>query len=444
MGGVSEMPTRQNSAVCFVLLLLVGGACADDLPVPEALTVADFRRPRLLARFDSNQDGQLNATERKSLRAAFGGIDVPLLSETSIRYTLGKVPSHITDSQLSELDNTPKDNAISNAGATLGRVLFYDRQLSKNDTIACASCHDQERAFADPRRFSVGFEGGRTGRNAMSLGNGRFTNVNGSRPGFFWDERAATLEDQVLMPIQDKIEMGMKLPDLEQKLQRLPYYPPLFAAAFRSPEVTSDRIAQAIAQFMRSMVSFNSKFDRTAKAAGGNDYSQDFGEFTLEENRGKSLFIDGVDNIAEIGCAHCHVPPSFGMPKSFNNGLALKYSDQGLGARDVPSNDPFTPSNDGKFKASSLRNIALTAPYMHDGRFTTLQQVIEHYSSGVHSHANLGLAIDEEENANRKGPAGFRLTRQEKSSLVAFLMTLTDEEFISDPRFSDPFVRLDD
>ncbi len=440
------MPTRSNSSTCFLLLVLAtcGGTLAGEPRGSEVLTVADFSRPLLLARFDSNLDGQLDAAERKSLRAAFGDIDVPLLPKTAYRYTLGKVPDHIADSQLSELDNTAKNNPISNAGATLGRVLFYDKQLSENDTIACASCHHQELAFADPRPFSIGFKGKATGRNAMSLGNGRFTNVNGSRPGFFWDERAATLEDQVLMPIQDKIEMGMKLTDLEQKLQRVSYYPPLFTAAFGSKQVTSEQIAQAIAQFMRSMVSFDSKFDRAAEATGGNDYSQDFADFTREENLGKSLFIDGVDNIAEIGCAHCHVPPSFGMPKSLNNGLELEYSDQGLGARDVPSNDPFTPSNDGKFKAASLRNIALTAPYMHDGRFTTLQQVVEHYSSGVQPHANLGLAIDAEENTDRKGPAGFRLTGKEKSALVAFLKTLTDEAFISDPRFSDPFVRLDD
>ena len=440
------MPTRQNSATCFLSLVLAacGVACAGEPQGRDALTVAEFSRPLLLGRFDRNLDGQLNAAERESLRAAFGGIDVPLLPARTDRYTLGGGPSHVAFSQLSELDNTSQDNPLSDDGATLGRVLFYDKQLSKNNTIACESCHHQERAFSDPRRFSLGFKGGQTGRNAMSLGNGRFTMINGSNPGFFWDERAATLEDQALMPIQDKLEMGMKLTDLEQKLQRLPYYPPLFAAAFRSNKVTSDRIAKAIAQFMRSMVSFNSKFDRAAKAAGGNDYSPDFDEFTAEENLGKSLFIDGVGNIAEIGCAHCHVPPSFGMPKSFNNGLDLQYADQGLGARDVPSNDPFTPTNDGKFKASSLRNIALTAPYMHDGRFQTLPQVMEHYSSGVHRHANLGLLIDEEENAGGQGPSGFRLTGKQKSALVAFLKTLTDEEFISDPKFSDPFVRLDD
>ena len=131
-------------------------------------------------------------------------------------------------------------------GATLGRVLFFDKRLSKNDTIACASCHLQKKAFADPRRFSLGFNGGKTGRNSMSLGNGRFTIINGSSPGFFWDERAATLEDQALMPIQDKIEMGMNLKDLEQKLQRLPYYPPLFAGRVSlKRKVTSDADCQS-------------------------------------------------------------------------------------------------------------------------------------------------------------------------------------------------------
>ena len=344
---------------------------------------------------------------------------------------------------MNRVDNTPDDNPLTDAGATLGRILFYDKRLSRNDTVACASCHDQKHGFSDPRRFSVGFEGGRTGRNAMGLVNLRFTNLNGARPGFFWDERAATLEDQVLMPIQDTVEMGMKLNDLENKLQKLEYYPPLFQAAFGSPKVTSDRIAKAVAQFMRAMVSFDSKFDRAAEAAGG-DYSRAFEQFTAEENLGKSLFINGVDEIAEIGCAHCHVPPTFGMPKSFNNGLDLEYADKGLGTRHVPSNDPFTPSNDGKFKAPSLRNIALTAPYMHDGRFKTLEQVVDHYSSGVHTHPNLGLALNEEASDGEKGISGFALTAAQKSALVAFLKTLTDESFVSDPRFTDPFLRRKD
>ncbi len=360
------------------------------------------------------------------------------------RYTSFHAPSHIDPSYLPRTDNTPADNPMTDAGAALGRVLFYDKQLSRNNTIACASCHHQRHGFSDPRQFSVGFEGGHTGRNAMGLANLRYTHLKGEGPGFFWDERAPTLEAQALMPIQDKIEMGMELPKLEAKLQRLPYYPPLFRAAFGSAEITSERIAKAVVQFMRALSSFDSKFDRAATNGGEGGYSKDFDAFTREENLGKSLFIDGVGGVAEIGCAHCHLPPTFGMPKSFNNGLDVDYVDHGLGARDVPSNDPFTPTNDGKFKAPSLRNIALTAPYMHDGRFETLEQVIEHYSSGVHPHPNLGLAFSDFEPTSNAATSGFRLTAVQKSALVAFLKTLTDEEFISDPRFSDPFVRLKD
>ena len=365
------------------------------------------------------------------------GASRPNLPAEPYRYADRVPPMHLRDA-LRNMDNAPADNPLTNAGATLGRVLFYDRRLSKNNTIACASCHLQEKSFSDPRQFSLGFAGGHTQRNAMSLANLRYTIFNGNRPGFFWDERAPTLEAQVLMPIQDRIEMGMGLPELERKLQKLHYYPPLVKAAFGSTQVTTERISKAVAQFMRSMVSFDSKFDRAATAMSLLDYSKDFDDFTAEENLGKSLFIDGVGRIAEIGCAHCHVPPTFGMPKSFNTGLDLAYIDQGLGARDVPPNDPFTPNNNGKFKAPSLRNVALTAPYMHDGRFKTLEQVIDHYSGNVFPHENVAIAFPEGKSVNKK-TSGFNLTDKQKSALVAFLKTLTDERFISDPRFSNPF-----
>ena len=433
------------SVACFLSLLL---ACpvparSEEPSRPNSPDAETFTRPALLRRFDGDGDGRLHTAERKRLRAAFGNSDVPMLPAQPFDYQRVHRPASVGQLDVKEADNTPDHNPLTNEGAALGRVLFYDRQLSANNTIACASCHQQRHAFSDPRQFSVGFEGGRTGRNAMGLANLRFTNLGGSRPGFFWDERAATLEDQVLMPIQDEVEMGMQPGELEEKLQKLPYYPPLFKAAFGSPEVTADRIARAVAQFMRSLVSLDSRFDRAAEAAGG-DVSRDFPGFTAEENLGKSLFINGLGGVAEIGCAHCHVPPTFGMPKSFNNGLDVDYADRGLGDRNVPPNDPFTPSNDGKFKAPSLRNVALTAPYMHDGRFETLEQVVEHYSSGVHPHANLGLAFTEGTPADESGTSGFGLTAAEKSALVAFLKTLTDEKFISDPRFSDPFVRLKD
>ena len=436
------MLSAPRSATKFVLLVLSSNlvAAAGDRPNPRAkLSPETFSRAQLLRWFDKNTDGSFNRAERTAMRDSFGGIDIPVLPTKSYAYNTPPRPVRIEPSVLASLDNSASTNPLSDAGAALGRVLFYDTQLSKNNTIACASCHHQEHGFAEPRQFSLGFEGRYTMRNSMGLANLRYSILRGSSAGFFWDERAPTLEAQVLMPIQDPIEMGMELPALKTKLQALPYYPGLFQAAFGSAEVTSARIAKAVAQFMRAMTSFDSRFDRAATTS--NTYTHDFEEFSEQENLGKSLFIDGVGGIAEIGCAHCHIPPTFGMPKSFNNGLDVYYIDRGLGNRDVPSNDPFTPSNDGKFKAPSLRNVALTAPYMHDGRFKTLEEVVEHYSSRVRPHPNLGLAFNSEEQPSGK-TSGFRLDANQKSAVVAFLKTLTDEKFISDPRFSDPFVRL--
>jgi cytochrome c peroxidase len=434
---------RRLIAVAMVWLALavepgVGGGQA------SARAAEPFTRDVLLMRFDRNRNGRLDDEEKRALRDAFGGLDVPMLPAKTHDYTAVTLPATVRRSRLDELDNTLPDNRLTDHGATLGRVLFYDRQLSRNHTVACASCHPQKTAFADPQRFSLGFAGGRTSRNAMALANLRYTKVKGERPGLFWDERAATLEAQVLIPIQDKLEMGMELKELEDKLQKLPYYPPLFKAAFGEPTVTSERVAQAVAQFLRSMVSFNSKFDRAAAGAVKTaDLSAEFSGFTPQENLGKSLFINGVDGVAEFACAMCHVPPTFNMALAANNGLELKYKDPGLGALARPSNDPFTPSNDGKFKAPSLRNIELTAPYMHDGRFKTLDEVVEHYSSGVHPHPNLGLALPEG-NEEKKGTKGLRLSKEQKAALVAFLKTLTDREFVSDSKFSDPFIRVRD
>ena len=411
-------------------------ACVAFLPAATRASDA------LLERFDKNRNGKLDSAERIALREAFGGIDVPMLPSQPHPYTTVDYPPHIDRAEIDRIDNTPEGNPTTNAGAALGRVLFYDKLLSRNRTIACASCHHQRAGFSDPERFSIGFEGGRTGRNAMSLVGLRYSNLKGNRPGFFWDERAVTLEMQVLMPIQDGVEMGMQLGDLEKRLQRTAYYPPLFESAFGSSRVTSDRISKAVAQFLRSLNSFGSRFDRAAaKATRRGDYARPFDSFTAQENLGKSLFIKGLGNVPELGCAVCHVPPTFGMAKSMNNGLELIYKDRGLGAVDRPVNDPFTPSNDGKFKAPSLRNVERTAPYMHDGRFETLEEVIEHYSDGVHPHENLALAF--EARSSGQATSGFGYSAEQKAALAAFLKTLTDEAFLSDARFADPFVRLE-
>lgn len=423
----------------WILLLLTLHLSASCGVSARAQATAPFSRGALLKRFDTNGNSRLDADEQTALRTAFGGLDVPLLPDEPHEYSRPKIPRHISAAELDEHDSTPADNPITNTGATLGRVLFYDRQLSRNDSTSCATCHDQKAGFSDPRKFSKGFDGGLTRRNSMGLVNLRYSKVNGLTPGFFWDERAATLEEQVLMPIQDEIEMGMSLPDLERKLAKLPYYPSLFEAAFGTAEVTSQRIARALAQFLRSIVSFESKFDRSL-AADGDDNVEAGTALSALELRGQSLFMDGVGGVNEFACQMCHVPPTFNMDLSHNIGLDLESRDPGLGALNRESNDPFTPSNDGKFKAPSLRIVALSAPYMHDGRFRTLEEVVEHYSDGVHPHPNLTLAFARRPE-NKKPTSGFGLKPEEKAALVAFLKTLTDEDLVEDPRFSDPFIR---
>ncbi|MCB0640826.1 MAG: cytochrome-c peroxidase, partial [Phaeodactylibacter sp.] len=222
------------------------------------------------------------------------------LPETPFNYANIQLPPFFNIPGTPNPDNTPANNQISDWGATLGRALFYDPNLSANNAVACASCHHQENALADPFVLSAGFEGGHTGRHSMSLTNSRYY----PRGQFFWDERAATLEDQTLMPIQDAVEMGTKLEDLEQKLALIPYYPDLFERAFGSPEISSELIARALAQFIRSMVSFSSKYDEgfTQLTPPQNPATTDFPNFTELENLGKQVFFD----VNRGNCAVCH------------------------------------------------------------------------------------------------------------------------------------------
>ncbi|MFT5144420.1 MAG: cytochrome c peroxidase [Rhodothermales bacterium] len=310
-------------------------------------------------------------------------------------------------------DNTPNANPVTDAGATLGRVLFYDTELSVNRTVACASCHQQESGFADPLGLSVGFEGGLTGRNAMSVANVRFYR-NGN---MFWDERAMSVEDQALMPIQDATEMGMTLTELVARIEEAPYYDDLFQNAFGSTDVTSARIANAIAQFERSMVTFNSRFDQGRLGMNGNP-GQNLPGLTARENQGLQLFFSG-----RTQCSNCHRGDIAVGDQARNNGLDVNTAaDQGAG--------------NGRFKTASLRNIELTAPYMHDGRFATLRDVVEFYNNGIQAHPNLDNRL--EQNGQ---PRRMNLSNGEINALVAFLETLTDPTLATDVRFSDPFVR---
>lgn len=330
------------------------------------------------------------------------------------RYTEIALPPHFTTAAAKRFDNTPADNPVTDHGATLGRVLFYDTRLSANHTVSCGSCHAQARAFDDPERFSRGFKGGRTDRHAMNLVNLRYH----PRGRFFWDERGGNLEAMVLLPVQNTLEMGQEVAELPAMLSREPHYAPLFRAAFGDAEITETRIARALAQFIRSLVSYQSRYDEGL--AGARAATDDFTNFSLQENRGKALF--------RRNCAVCHLPSSqdahFVMTAPANTGLDpdATHTDGGVG--DITLN----PRDLGLFKSPSLRNVEVTAPYMHDGRFETLEAVIDHYSRGGQDHPNR----DE-----RMQPLKF--TTSERTALVAFLKTLTDHHFLADPKFSDPF-----
>ncbi|RNC85699.1 MAG: cytochrome-c peroxidase [Balneola sp.] len=353
------------------------------------------------------------------------------LDATPFNYSNIQLPKHYRSSEANESDNTPENNPITDMGATLGRVLFYDKNLSANNTISCASCHEQSAAFSDPRKFSIGLNGETTRRNSMTLINSRFY----ENQAFFWDERAVTLEEQVLLPIQDHIEMGMDLKELENKLQNLEYYPILFQHAFGSSEVTSEHISKALSQFTRSIVSFNSKFDEGFIAAGfpeDEEQMPDFPNFTAKENLGMDIFYRGRNGGT---CLYCHGTPQHVNDIAKNNGLDLSYLDNGKGEVTGISGD------DALFKVPSLRNIAKTAPYMHDGRFETLREVVDHYSDNVQDHPNLNFRLKTLDDGEEGVAEVLRLglNEEEKEALVAFLHTLTDEKVLTDEKYSNPF-----
>lgn len=376
-------------------------------------------------------------TSSTSLPEPSSVLDLP---ETAYNYANPSLPASLTNADARAHDNTPANNPTTNDGATLGRVLFYDTTLSANETIACASCHQQAHGFTDSEKFSKGFDGGLTGRNSMSLTNVRFYR-NGR---FFWDERAATLEDQVLMPIQNEVEMGLTLEELVSRVKGKTYYPDLFKKAFGDAEINSERISRALAQFVRSIVSYRSRYDDGLAQAGA--VGAQFPNFTAQENQGKALFL------GPAGCARCHLdagppppppappgPPAnqavFYINAAVNNGIDNGAPTDDLGTGAITGN----PQDDGRFKSPSLNNIALTAPYMHDGRFKTLEEVVEHYNSGVKMHPNLDPRLVEP-NVMPPMPRRLNLTPEQSAALVAFLHTLTDESVIEEPMFSDPFV----
>ncbi|MFK7906657.1 MAG: cytochrome c peroxidase [Chitinophagales bacterium] len=358
-------------------------------------------------------------------------IDLP---DTPFNYTDIEIPTHLSTNVLNgpgqnaatDNDNTPMDNPTTDEGATLGRVLFYDKNLSANQTVSCASCHKQANGFSDDAVLSIGFEGDTTRRHSMSLTNAKWYD----KGRFFWDERAATLEAQVLMPFQDPVEMGMTLEEIVSAVESQAFYPALFEDAFGSEEVNTDRISKALAQFVRSMVSVSSAYD--IGRAQVNIPAADFPNFTESENNGKTLFFL-PKALGGLSCVGCHSTEAFINPDAgaTNNGLDLESTDD-LGVFEAIPNPAFL----GTFKVPSLKNIELTAPYMHDGRFATLEEVVEHYNSGVQNHPNLNNSLKGTDGL----PQQLNLTEQEKTDVVNFLKTLTDNVLISDVKFSDPFI----
>ena len=347
------------------------------------------------------------------------------LPAVPFNYSSDRVPDHARE-VCEATDNTPADNPITDAGATLGRVLFYDTHLSINRTTSCAMCHSPGDGFTDAMDRSVGHAGATVRRNSMPLVNLRYD------PGgrFFWDGRAATLEQQVVEPIRHVDEMGLPHDEMVRRLNRDPVYRPLFGSAFGDDVATVDRVGKALAQFVRSITSFDSRYDRGLAAAG--DPSAAFANFTDEENWGKQLF-------RQFRCAECHLPDVdhrrqsvlFQTSEFLNNGLDVDSPDVDRGRGEVTG----VVTDHGRFKSSSLRNIELTGPYMHDGRFGTLDEVLEHYNWSVKPVDNLDARL-----------MGFAenmvsMNQMEKEALEAFLRTLTDRGVLEDVRFGDPWVR---
>jgi cytochrome c peroxidase len=331
------------------------------------------------------------ATEIVATEDTFADLNFP---STPFDYENLQLPGHFVSNEYPtnftfqfaaiESDNTPADNPTTNEGVLLGRVLFYEKKLSANGTIACASCHKQDKGFSDDEVLSLGFQGGTTRRHSMGLTNARFYQTG----KFFWDERASSLEEQVLMPFQDEIEMGMTLEQIVQTVKDQTYSIPLFKDAFGDETINSDRIAKALAQFVRSLVSVNAKYDQGRALV--NSPLVDFPNFTDEENLGKRLF--NARNLVAPSCNSCHLSEAFVGPLLAPNGTTTG-TNNGLDASSTDDQGIFESSgingHRGKFKVPSLRNVALRAPYMHDGRFSNLEEVIDHYSTGIQNHPTL-------------------------------------------------------
>ncbi len=405
-----------NKAAIFLILIVSFSSCVEE---PEII--------------DGNNNGETNNgnnngnnNDQSAIAATFGNnIDLNNL----LNYANQNIPNYITE------DNT-ENNPITNAGATLGRVLFYDKNLSINNTISCASCHNQANAFGDLSIASLGVNG-RTGRHSMRLINARF----GEEDRFFWDERAPSLEAQTTQPIQDHIEMGfsgqngdLNFTDLIVKLETIDYYSVLFNFVYGDEDVTETRIQNALAQFIRSIQSFDSRYDQGRVQAQNNNAP--FNNFTNQENNGKELFMrnpqfnnNGIRVGGGIGCNRCHNAPEFSInDNSRNNGVIATIDGNGIDVdvtRSPTLRDVFNANGD------------LNGPLMHTGSFNSIEAVLDHYNQ-IQTNGNNNLDNRLRPNGNGQNLA---MTQQEKDAVVAFLKTLSGTTVYVDERWSDPFLQ---
>jgi cytochrome c peroxidase len=336
-------------------------------------------------------------------------VDPPVYDATPYTLEYGNLPP----------PTIPGDNSLTIEGVKLGRMLFYETKLSKDGSQSCASCHNQTDGFSDTLKFSVGVEGLEGGRQAMAIFNMLWhTNE------FFWDGRAHLLRDQAILPIQDPLEMNETLENVVAKLTNEQDYTDQFIRAFGDSIITSERLSLALEQFMNSIVSYQSKYDKFLA-----------GEATLTESeeRGRELYFAEYNPffpaLSGADCQHCHGGDNFENDQYMNNGLDsdLDFDDFG---REKATNDP---ADRAKFKVPSLRNIEVTAPYMHDGRFQTLEEVVDHYNEGIQTSSTVDPAI---ENTRQ---TGLLLSEQDKKDLVNFLKTLTDESYLNKEEYKSPF-----
>lgn len=363
--------------------------------------------------------------DQDALLSAFSGvIDLAALEN----YANPTIPNYIT-----KLNDG--GNPVTDAGATLGRILFYDKRLSIDDTVSCSSCHIQSHGFSDPAIVSAGVEGGQTGRHSMRLINTQYAD----ETDFFWDERAPSHEAQESQPIQDHNEHGFSgqggrpnLNDLITKLEALEIYNELFRFVFLDTGITEERLQLALAQFVKSIHSFDARYD-TGRAQVNNNNAA-FPNFSVDENAGKTLFTLTRNN-GGAGCASCHRPPEFDIaPNSGQNGIV-----------GVANN--LTASDLTNTRSPTLRDLLDTSggsngPFMHDGSLATLRAVIDHYDDiQIPATVNVTDFLNTLDNRLTQGgnPQMLNLTDTEKDQVVAFLQTLSGSNVYTDPKWSDPF-----